>query len=156
MLESASRQFSVCRRAVLDARPGNILEKTDLRAHAAGRHRTGTLFRGLKSARAGLQPGRPHTLPRSADTQIMRNSTWAEDCYRGRDREAKVFSGRFPFITVAVGKLPVRSCLIDGEAVVCDKSGLAVFELIRRHGPFTFLSSWPRVILTPPFDLASV
>jgi hypothetical protein len=38
---------------------------------------------------------------------------------------------------MAVGKLPVRSCLIDGEAdgeaIVCDKNGLAVFELIR-HG----------------------
>jgi ATP-dependent DNA ligase len=29
--------------------------------------------------------------------------------------------------------LPVRSCLIDGEAVVCDESGLAVFELIRGY-----------------------
>jgi ATP-dependent DNA ligase len=28
---------------------------------------------------------------------------------------------------VAVGKLPVRSCLIDGEAIVCDENGLAVF-----------------------------
>jgi bifunctional non-homologous end joining protein LigD len=35
---------------------------------------------------------------------------------------------------MAVGKLPVRSCLIDGEAIVCDERGLAVFELIRRHG----------------------
>jgi bifunctional non-homologous end joining protein LigD len=35
---------------------------------------------------------------------------------------------------MAVGKLPVRSCLIDGEAIVCDENGLAVFELIRRHG----------------------
>jgi bifunctional non-homologous end joining protein LigD len=33
-----------------------------------------------------------------------------------------------------VGKLPVRSCLIDGEAIVCDEHGLAVFDLIRRHG----------------------
>jgi bifunctional non-homologous end joining protein LigD len=33
---------------------------------------------------------------------------------------------------MAVSKLPVRSCLIDGEAVVCDENGLAVFELIRR------------------------
>jgi len=32
---------------------------------------------------------------------------------------------------MAVGKLPVRSCLIDGEAIVCDESGLAVFDLIR-------------------------
>jgi bifunctional non-homologous end joining protein LigD len=44
------------------------------------------------------------------------------------------FSGRFPFIAMAVGKLPVRSRLIDGEAIVCDENGLAVFDLIRRHG----------------------
>jgi ATP-dependent DNA ligase len=29
--------------------------------------------------------------------------------------------------------LPVRSCLIDGEAVVCDENGLAVFDLIRGY-----------------------
>jgi bifunctional non-homologous end joining protein LigD len=39
-----------------------------------------------------------------------------------------------PFIAMAVGKLPVSSCLIDGEAIVCDENGLAVFDLIRRHG----------------------
>jgi bifunctional non-homologous end joining protein LigD len=43
-------------------------------------------------------------------------------------------SRRFPFVAMAVKSLPVRSCLIDVEAIVCDKSGLAVFELIRRHG----------------------
>jgi bifunctional non-homologous end joining protein LigD len=35
---------------------------------------------------------------------------------------------------MAVAKLPMRSCLIDGEAIVCDENGLAVFELIRRRG----------------------
>jgi bifunctional non-homologous end joining protein LigD len=32
--------------------------------------------------------------------------------------------------------LPVGSCLIDGEAIVCDDKGLSVFDLIRnyRHG----------------------
>ena len=49
-------------------------------------------------------------------------------------RAGNDFSRRFPFIAMAVKSLPVRSCLIDGEAIVCDKSGLAVFELIRRHG----------------------
>jgi ATP-dependent DNA ligase len=39
-----------------------------------------------------------------------------------------------PLSPMAVAKLPVRSCLIDGEAIVCDENGLAVFELIRRHG----------------------
>jgi hypothetical protein len=44
-------------------------------------------------------------------------------------RAGNDFSSRFPFIAMAVGKLPVRSCLIDGEAIVCDEKGLAVFEL---------------------------
>src|SRR5215475_4500024 len=49
-------------------------------------------------------------------------------------RAGNDFSSRFPFIAMAVGKLPVRSCLIDGEAIVCNENGLANFELIRRHG----------------------
>jgi len=49
-------------------------------------------------------------------------------------RAGNDFSSRFPFIAMAVAKLPVRSCLIDGEAIVCDVNGLAVFDLIRRHG----------------------
>src|SRR5436190_24080861 len=49
-------------------------------------------------------------------------------------RAGNDFSSRFPFIAMAVGKLPVRSCLIDGEAIVCDQNGLAVFDLIRGHG----------------------
>jgi bifunctional non-homologous end joining protein LigD len=34
----------------------------------------------------------------------------------------------------ALSALSGRSCLIDGEAIVCDENGLAVFDLIRRHG----------------------
>jgi Low affinity iron permease len=37
---------------------------------------------------------------------------------------------------MAVGKLPVRSCLIDGEAIVCDENGLAVFDLMFPEGVF--------------------
>jgi hypothetical protein len=35
----------------------------------------------------------------------------------------------------AIAELPARSCLIDGEAIVTDAAGLAVFKLIRswRH-----------------------
>src|SRR5690242_19388717 len=51
-------------------------------------------------------------------------------------RAGNDFSSRFPFIAMAVSKLPVGSCLIVGEAIVCDENGLAVFELIRRHGAF--------------------
>ena len=49
-------------------------------------------------------------------------------------RAGNDFSSRFPFIATAVGKLPVQSCLIDGEAIVTDDDGLAVFDLIRGHG----------------------
>jgi bifunctional non-homologous end joining protein LigD len=49
-------------------------------------------------------------------------------------RNANDFTDRFPFVATAVAELPVKSCLIDGEAIVCDENGLAVFDLIRRHG----------------------
>jgi hypothetical protein len=49
------------------------------------------------------------------------------------------FSSRFPFIAIAVSNLPVRSCVIDGEAIVCDEDGSAVFELIR-HPVARFLT----------------
>jgi ATP-dependent DNA ligase len=50
-------------------------------------------------------------------------------------RKGHDFSKRFPLVVAAVAALPMRSCLIDGEAIVSDESGLAVFELLRsfRH-----------------------
>jgi bifunctional non-homologous end joining protein LigD len=38
----------------------------------------------------------------------------------------------FPAVVTAVNLRKVRSCLIDGEVVVCDEQGLAVFDLLRR------------------------
>jgi len=52
-------------------------------------------------------------------------------------RRGNDFTARFPVIASAVAALPARSCLIDGEAIVCDENGLAVFELIRGHGSKT-------------------
>ena len=49
-------------------------------------------------------------------------------------RNGNDFTSRFPFIEMALKSLPVRSCLIDGEAIVCDENGLAVFDLIRGYG----------------------
>jgi bifunctional non-homologous end joining protein LigD len=44
------------------------------------------------------------------------------------------FTDRFPNIVEAVSNLPVRSCLIDGEAIVLDENGLSVFDLpLYRH-----------------------
>src|SRR4051812_9423770 len=44
------------------------------------------------------------------------------------------FAPRFPSISAAAFILRCRSCLIDGEAVVCDDSGLAIFDRLRK-GP---------------------
>ena len=41
------------------------------------------------------------------------------------------FTARFPKIAEAVASLPVRSCILDGEAIVVDERGLSVFDLIR-------------------------
>ena len=49
-------------------------------------------------------------------------------------RAGNNFTDRFPAIAMAVSKLPVRSFLIDGEAIVCDEKGLALFDLIRGYG----------------------
>ena len=59
------------------------------------------------------------------------------------------FANRFPLAAAAIEALPVGSCVIDGEAIVCDDNGLAVFELIRGHGSKT------RAILCA-FDLLEV
>ena len=52
-------------------------------------------------------------------------------------RNGSDFTDRFPFMAAALKLLPVRSCIIDGEAIVCNENGLAVFELIRGHGSKT-------------------
>ena len=50
-------------------------------------------------------------------------------------RNGNDFSRRFPLAVAAIAALPARSCLIDGEAIVTDQKGLAVFDLIRGHRP---------------------
>jgi bifunctional non-homologous end joining protein LigD len=48
-------------------------------------------------------------------------------------RHGKDFTGRLPLAAAAVNALPGRSFLIDGEAIVTDDHGLAVFDLIRHN-----------------------
>ena len=50
-------------------------------------------------------------------------------------RNGHDFAGRFPLAAAAVGALPARTCLIDGEAIVTDHNGFALFDLIRGHRP---------------------
>lgn len=49
-------------------------------------------------------------------------------------RNGRDLTYRFPTIAAAVATLPIASCLIDGEAIVCDDNGLSVFDLIRNYG----------------------
>ena len=46
-------------------------------------------------------------------------------------RNGHDWADRYPAIVEAVNQLRARSCLLDGEAVVCDANGLAVFERLR-------------------------
>ena len=46
-------------------------------------------------------------------------------------RDGYNFADRFPLIAEAVAALPVKSCFIDGEAIVVDSTGLSVFDLLR-------------------------
>ena len=64
-------------------------------------------------------------------------------------RNGNDFSARFPNVAAAVNALPVRSCLIDGEAIVTDDRGLAVFEMIRnrRHEAATVLCAFDLIEL---------
>jgi bifunctional non-homologous end joining protein LigD len=48
-------------------------------------------------------------------------------------RKGTDFSSRFPQIIAAMTAIPVGSCLIDGEAIVCNENGLAVFDLLRQY-----------------------
>ena len=71
------------------------------------------------------------------------------DSLRLITRNGNDFTRRFPLAAAAVAALPVRSCLIDGEAIVTDDNGLAVFALIRhaRHGAQAVLCAFDLLAL---------
>ena len=48
-------------------------------------------------------------------------------------RNGNDFTERFPAIADAMGALKVKSCVIDGEAIVTNSNGLTVFNLLRRQ-----------------------
>jgi bifunctional non-homologous end joining protein LigD len=72
---------------------------------------------------------------------VARRAAGSVRLYTRNDHD---FSGRLPQIVAAVAALPARSCLIDGEAIVSDEAGLAVFELLRsfRHDHATVLCAF--------------
>ena len=93
-------------------------------------------FRSRGSVRGAAGNGRPYRehferpLEMSAMPPI---ATKNGEPLKRRRANGNNFSNRFPQIVAALTVLPVRSCLIDGEAVVCNESGLAVFDLIREY-----------------------
>ena len=62
-------------------------------------------------------------------------------------RKGNDVTRRFPLIAAAVGELSAGSCLIDGEAIVTNDDGLAVFDLIRRHNAKAVLAAFDLIEL---------
>jgi bifunctional non-homologous end joining protein LigD len=64
-------------------------------------------------------------------------------------RHGHDFTARFPLAAEALAALPAHSFLIDGEAIVTDAKGLAVFDLIRRarNGGATVLCAFDLIEL---------
>jgi bifunctional non-homologous end joining protein LigD len=98
-----------------------------------------SLRRAAKSPPAG--PGWIHEIKHDGFRIIARRSARG---VRLVTRNGNDFSVRFPNVAAAVNALPVRSCLIDGEAIVTGDRGLAVFEMIRnrRHEAGTVLCAF--------------
>jgi bifunctional non-homologous end joining protein LigD len=46
-------------------------------------------------------------------------------------RNGNDFTARYPLIVASLEALPVRSCVIDGEAVACNGEGLSIFEKLQ-------------------------
>jgi ATP-dependent DNA ligase len=64
-------------------------------------------------------------------------------------RPGNDFTRRFPLIVKTLARLRSRSCIIDGEAVVCDDNGVASFDRIRyrRHDGDAFLYAFDLIEL---------
>jgi ATP-dependent DNA ligase len=41
------------------------------------------------------------------------------------------FADRYPLILDAITRLPVETCIIDGQAIVVDQNGLSIFDRLR-------------------------
>jgi ATP-dependent DNA ligase len=76
--------------------------------------------------------------------ECCRRQIWGADDNQERARRLSENTIRFggpscipglPLAAAEVAALPARSCLIDGEAIVTDHKGLAVFDLVRAHRP---------------------
>ena len=53
------------------------------------------------------------------------------DRVRLYSRPGNDLTGRFPLIVETLANLRTRSCIIDGEAVACDRDGMPSFDRLR-------------------------
>jgi bifunctional non-homologous end joining protein LigD len=58
----------------------------------------------------------------------------AGDAVRLFTRRGYDWSGRYPAIAATAAKLRARSFALKGEALVCGRDGVAVFDALHRHG----------------------
>jgi bifunctional non-homologous end joining protein LigD len=79
--------------------------------------------------RTPLRDGNGFT--KSSTTASASSRTVTGPALRLITRNGHDFASRFPLIVAAVAALPARSCVVDGEAIACEKNGLSVFEMIR-------------------------
>ena len=77
-------------------------------------------------------------IARKEDTRVRLYSR------RGND-----LTKRFPLIVEALARLRARSCIIDGEAVVCRDDGLTIFDFVRHraNGGSAFLYAFDLIEL---------
>ena len=80
------------------------------------------------NGRAARGPGSIHEIKHDGFRIMARRD---ERGVRLLTRNGYDFADRFPPFTKAVAALPVRSCFIDGEAIVVNSDGLSVFDLLR-------------------------
>jgi bifunctional non-homologous end joining protein LigD len=74
------------------------------------------------------EPGWIHEIKHDGFRILARREA---DRIRLYTRNGYDFTERYPKIVGALESLPVRSCYIDGEAIVVDESGLSVFNALR-------------------------
>src|SRR5579872_2486314 len=97
-----------------------------VRAEKAFPHYEPSLPRSAKQPPAG--PGWIHEIKHDGFRIVAYRKG---DRVRLLTRNGYDFADRFPLIVEAVAGLPAGSCVVDGEAIACDETGLSVFELIR-------------------------
>jgi hypothetical protein len=89
----------------------------------------------LSASRAERPPSGPEWLHEIKHDGFRIMARRNDNGVRLYTRNGYDFAGRFPQIVDAVSKLKVRSCFIDGEAIVVNERGLSAFDLLRswRH-----------------------